>query len=67
MMNVVETICIEALASLRRWLQGVVLTVCIGQRSQRLRSAFRRHAERNLSLVKRPAASCGAAIPRSDC
>jgi hypothetical protein len=30
MMNVVETICIEAVASLRRWLQGVVLTVCIG-------------------------------------
>ena len=68
MMNVVETICIEALASLRRWLQGVVLTVCIGQRSQRLRSAFRRrHAERNLPGVRRLAASCGAAIPRSDC
>jgi hypothetical protein len=67
MMNVVETICIEAVASLRRWLQGVVLTVCIGQRSQRLRSAFRRHAERNLPGVRRLAASCGAAIPRSDC
>jgi hypothetical protein len=26
MMNVVETICIEALARLRSWLQGVVLT-----------------------------------------
>jgi hypothetical protein len=44
MMNVVEMICIGAVARLRRWLQGVVLAVCIGHRSQRLRSALRRHA-----------------------
>ena len=44
MKNVVEMIFVGALARLRRWLQGVVLVMCIGQRSQRLRSAFRRHA-----------------------
>jgi hypothetical protein len=42
MMNVVGMFCIGA--RLRRWLQGVVLVMSIGQRSQRLRSAFRRHA-----------------------
>jgi hypothetical protein len=43
MMNVVEMICIGAVISLRRWLQHVVLAVCIGQRSQRLRSACSTH------------------------
>jgi len=44
MTTVVEMIFVGALARLRRWLQGVVLVMGIGQRSQRLRSAFRRHA-----------------------